>query len=88
MPTMNVSLSDQLVEFVESEIASGEYGTASEVVRDGLRLLLRDREARAEKLAILQREIGIGVKQARAKRFSKRSIRDIGAAVRRAERRS
>jgi antitoxin ParD1/3/4 len=46
MSTMNVSLPAELAEFVEREVASGEYGTASEVVRDGLRLLRRDREAR------------------------------------------
>ena len=86
MPTMNVSLSDKLVDFVDGEIASGQYGTASEVVRDGLRLLLRDKEARAAKLAVLRREVGIGVQQARAKRFSKHSITAIGAAVRKANR--
>ena len=87
MPTMNVSLSSELLDFVEGELSSGEYGTASEVVRDGLRLLLRDKEARAEKLAVLRREIGIGVQQARARRFSDRSIKEIGAAVRKATRR-
>ena len=87
MPTMNVSLSSELVEFVERELSSGAYGTASEVVRDGLRLLLRDKEGRAERLAVLRREIGVGVQQARAKRFSKRSIREIGAAVRKADKR-
>jgi antitoxin ParD1/3/4 len=88
MPTMNVSLSSELVNFVEGEISSGEYGTASEVVRDGLRLLLRDKEARADKLAVLRREVGIGVRQARAKRFSNRSITEIGAAVRKASKRA
>ena len=87
MPTMNVSLSSELVEFVERELSSGAYGTASEVVRDGLRLLLRDKEGRAERLAVLRREIGVGVRQAHAKRFSKRSIREIGAAVRKADKR-
>ena len=60
MPTMNVSLPAELAEFVEREVAAGEYGTACEVVRDGLRLLRRDREAREEKLAVLRHEIGIG----------------------------
>ena len=36
MATMNVSLSDEFAAFVEGEIASGEYASASEVVRDGL----------------------------------------------------
>jgi antitoxin ParD1/3/4 len=88
VPTMNVSLPTELAEFVEREVAAGEYGTASEVVRDGLRLLRRDREARAEKLAVLRREVGIGVDQARAGRLSTRSAADIAAALREAEARS
>jgi len=79
MATMNVSLSDEFVEFVESEVASGAYATASEVVRDGLRLLRREKAAHEEKILILQREVGIGVGQARAGRLSKRSIADIAA---------
>lgn len=85
---MNVSLPTELAEFVEREIAAGEYGTASEVVRDGLRLLRRGREAREEKLAVLRREVGIGVDQARAGRLSTRSVTDIAAALRDAEARS
>jgi antitoxin ParD1/3/4 len=82
MPTMNVSLSAELVAFVESEVASGEYGTASEVVRDGLRRLLRDRVVREEKAAILRREVGSGLEQASAGQFSNRSVTDIADAVR------
>ena len=88
MSTMNVSLPAELAEFVEREVASGEYGTASEVVRDGLRLLRRAREAREEKLAVLRREVGIGVDQARAGRLSTRSATGIAAALREAEHRS
>lgn len=81
MPTMNVSLPAEFIEFVEQEIASGEYGTASEVVRDSLRLLRRERAAREERLAVLRREINIGVEQARKGQFSKLSISDIAASV-------
>lgn len=82
MPTMNVSLPQELATFVEEEVASGEYGTASEVVRDALRRLLRDRAVREEKAAVLRREIGRGLDQMRAGQFSKRSVADIAAAVR------
>jgi len=77
MATMNVSLSDEFVTFVEAQVASGEYATASEVVRDALRLMRREAAAHDEKLAILRREVGIGVAQARAGNFSSRSIADI-----------
>jgi antitoxin ParD1/3/4 len=82
MPTMNVSLPAEFVAFVEGEVASGEYGTASEVVRDSLRLLRRAKAAREERLAVLRREVGIGVEQARSGRLSGRSVADIAAALR------
>jgi antitoxin ParD1/3/4 len=82
MPTMNVSLPAEFVEFVEQEVASGEYGTASEVVRDSLRLLRREKAAREEKIAVLRREVNLGVDQAREGRLSKRSISDIANSLR------
>jgi antitoxin ParD1/3/4 len=46
--TLNISLTPELDEFVRGRVSSGRYQTASEVVRDGLRLLElqeRDRDA-------------------------------------------
>jgi antitoxin ParD1/3/4 len=43
---MNVSLTPELKKFVEKEVNSGLYQTASEVVRAGLRRLKEDRQAR------------------------------------------
>ena len=61
MPTMNVSLPQALAEFVEKEVSSGSYSTASEVVRDGLRLL-EDRERQREaKIAALRDAIREGL---------------------------
>lgn len=37
MPTMNISLPDQLKEFVESQVRSGQYGSVSEYMRDLIR---------------------------------------------------
>jgi antitoxin ParD1/3/4 len=45
--TMNVSLTPELEKFVESRVATGRYQTASEVVREGLRLL-EDHERQRE----------------------------------------
>jgi len=43
---MNVSLTPELAKFVEEEVESGLYQTASEVVRAGLRRLKEDQAPR------------------------------------------
>jgi antitoxin ParD1/3/4 len=49
MPTRNVNLTEHLDDFIDSGINSGRYSNASEVVREGLRLLeQREREDRAK----------------------------------------
>ena len=45
MPTININLTAEMVEFVEAQIASGDYVSASEVVRDALRVLRHDRQS-------------------------------------------
>lgn len=42
---MNVSVGNRWEEFVEEAVRSGRYGSASEVVREGLRLV-EEREAK------------------------------------------
>ena len=44
---MNVSLPPTWEEFVASQVTSGEFGNASEVVREALRLLREKQESRA-----------------------------------------
>ena len=46
-PRMNVSLPQTWEEFVAGQVSSGEFGNASEVVREALRLLREQQEARA-----------------------------------------
>ena len=43
---MNISLTPELAKFVEKEVESGLYQTASEVVRAGLRRLKEDQNRR------------------------------------------
>ena len=41
---LSITLSNELAEAVKAKVASGEYATESEVIRDGLRALMaRDR---------------------------------------------
>lgn len=81
MPTMNVSLTPEMADFVAEELASGDYATASEIVRDGLRLLRRAREIDREKLEILRLEIRRAEEQAAKGEFSDRSVAEIARAV-------
>ena len=83
MATMNVSLPIDMVEFVESVVAEGGYTSSSEVVRDALRLLQHDKALEQEKLAILRREINLGIDAAAGGRFSSKTARDIADEVRR-----
>ena len=41
-PTLNVSLTPALVDYLAGHVRSGRYGSASEVVRAALRLLQRE----------------------------------------------
>lgn len=81
MPTMNVSLPAELAAFVEGEVASGDYSTASEVVREALRLLRREREQYEQKMAVLRRELQIGMDDIEAGRISTRTVEDIARDV-------
>jgi len=49
MPTRNVNLTEHFDRFIEKGITSGRFSNASEVVREGLRLLeQREREDKAK----------------------------------------
>ena len=45
----SITLGDHFADFIDARIESGRYGSASEVIRAGLRLL-EDHEARVEAL--------------------------------------
>lgn len=55
---MNVSLTPELDKFVAGKVESGLYTSASEVVREALRLLEEHDRARAAQLAAFNRELG------------------------------
>lgn len=58
---MNISLTEQLEKFVSEQVHSGAYQSASEVVRDGLRLLAERRKTQELKLTALRAAIREGL---------------------------
>jgi antitoxin ParD1/3/4 len=54
---MNVSLTPELERFVQEKVHSGRYTSASEVVREALRLLEEHEKVRAAQLAEFHEEI-------------------------------
>ncbi|HEY0020508.1 MAG TPA: type II toxin-antitoxin system ParD family antitoxin [Longimicrobium sp.] len=58
---MNVSLTPELERLVASKVDSGEYNSASEVVRHALPLLSREDQEHQAKLVALRSEIGVGM---------------------------
>jgi antitoxin ParD1/3/4 len=60
--TMNVSLTPQLEDLVRRKVDSGRYTSASEVVREALRLLDAFESVRASALAKLRADVNAGWK--------------------------
>jgi antitoxin ParD1/3/4 len=62
---MNVSLTPEFERFVEDKVKSGDFGSASEVVRAGLRLLKEHDAEHQARLEALRQAVGEGLEQAR-----------------------
>lgn len=61
MPTRNVVLTDHQADLVEGLVSSGRYQNASEVLREGLRLIeARDAEEQA-RLEALRAAVQVGI---------------------------
>ena len=67
--TLNVSLTPELEHFINTRVSSGRYQSASEVVREGLRLLEEQDERRQAMLRDLQNRITVGLEEARRGEF-------------------
>lgn len=59
--TLNVSLTRNLGDFIAAKVASGRYRSASEVVREGLRLLEAQDRLREAALTEIRRKIEAGL---------------------------
>jgi antitoxin ParD1/3/4 len=77
---MNVSLTPELEDLVDEKVQSGMYHTASEVVRDALRLLKERDDLQAGRLQELRRDIAAGLKDLDAgnsKPFDRKALQGI-----------
>jgi antitoxin ParD1/3/4 len=72
---MNISLTPHLEEMIRAKIASGSYNSASEVVREALRLLEEEDQLRSLKLQRLRADIREGLESGSSAVFDPREIR-------------
>ncbi len=61
MPTRNINLTDHFDRFIKSEVDSGRFGNASEVVREGLRLMERRKQEERARLKWLRGAVREGL---------------------------
>lgn len=76
--TMNVSLSPQLEAMVKDKVASGRYTSASEVVREALRLMEQQDQLKALQLQQLQQDIQDGLASGEPLPWNPEAIKDEG----------
>lgn len=60
---MNVSLTPELEELISQKVQSGRYTSASEVIREALRLLEEQDQLRQKRLAAVREKIDRGLEQ-------------------------
>jgi len=83
---MNVSLTPELERLVSRRVASGRYGSASEVVREALRLLEEREHFRRVEIERLRRELRVGIRaldRGESLPFDRRTLAAIKAEGRR-----
>lgn len=61
MPTRNVVLTDHQTSFVERLVSTGRYQNASEVLREGLRMVEQREAENASRLEALRSAIKVGM---------------------------
>lgn len=72
---MNISLTPHLEALIREKVESGSYNSASEVVREALRLLEEEDQLRALKMERLRRDIQEGLESGPSARFDPQEIK-------------
>jgi antitoxin ParD1/3/4 len=74
---MNISLTPHLEEMIREKIASGSYNSASEVVREALRLMEQEDQLRSLKLQRLRKDVQEGLDSGSSIVFDPQEIKRI-----------
>lgn len=82
---MNINLTPQLEEMIRQKVDSGMYNSASEVVRDALRLMDEKDRLRAAKVNQLRQEIQGGLNSGPATAWDREEIKREGRVKRAAK---
>lgn len=69
MPTRNVVITDHQANFIEQLVSGGEYQNASEVLREGLRLVEERRAEYNARLEVLRAAVQVGIDSMAAGEF-------------------
>jgi antitoxin ParD1/3/4 len=75
--SLNISLPAELENRVRQHVASGMYGSASEVIREALRLFEAYQAVQAASLEALRADVGQAIAEVRAGRVSSVAMNDI-----------
>lgn len=79
---INVNLTPQLEELVRSKVATGLYSSASEVVREALRLMDEQDRLMEAKLEQLRRDIHQGLASGQSETWNAEAVKRQGRARR------
>lgn len=70
MPTRNIVLTHHQTQFVEQLVSSGRYQNASEVLREGLRLIQQREKEQSIRLQALREAITVGIEDIENGRYT------------------
>jgi antitoxin ParD1/3/4 len=80
---MNVSLTPELEQYVQEKVSSGLYYSASEVIREGLRLLREREQLQQIRLQELRQDIQAGLDSGEATPLNMQAVKERGRQRRR-----
>ena len=74
---MNITLGKEFERRISEKVSEGLYTSASEVIRDGLRLLFEKDNVKQEQLEVLRQEVSKGFEQLAEGENSSSTVMDI-----------